>query len=313
MNDRFILESQRFSDKKVQAIRRELARKLANEDFVVVTNGSYARREASLESDLDYFVICDSEKMCRHARERLPGIKSILLKHVPKEPAPGGAFAEVEAISKMTANIGGSKDGNEKITRRILFLLEGEWLYNEAKFNRYREAVLGKYLRDSISDHQFCRFFLNDLIRYYRTICVDFEHKTREQGKAWGIRNIKLVFSRKLLYYSGILVAAETWQLTYAAKKKRVLDLLSLTPIQRIDLICGARAGQALHTYGSFLERLGDKSMRAMLEKVPGERERQPEAFRSFKNDGHHFSWMLSKLLKDTYDSAHPIHNGLIV
>jgi hypothetical protein len=262
---------------------------------------------------LDYFLICDSERAGRNAQTKLVEIKKILHKHVGKEPARDGAFGEIEVISTMTSNIGGSKDDNGKITRRLLFLLEGEWLYNEEKFNAYRDAVLAKYLRRSISDHQFCRFLLNDLIRYYRTICVDFEHKTQEQGKAWGTRNIKLIFSRKLLYFSGILMAAETWQLTYDAKRQRVMDLLRLTPIRRIDRICGQRAGQALHAYGSFLERLEDRKIRGMLENVTDVRDKQPEAFRSFKNDGHHFSWMLAKLLKDTYDSAHPIHNGLIV
>jgi hypothetical protein len=50
-----------------------------------------------------------------------------------------------------------------------------------------------------------------------------------------------------------------------------------------------------------------------MLEDVPEKRDDQPQEFRGFKNEGHHFSWMLVKLLKDSYDSSHPIHNALVV
>jgi predicted nucleotidyltransferase len=307
-----IARGERFSRDIVERLRADLAKALRNKPFAIVANGSYARGEASKESDLDYFLICDSDKDCGEALKSLEKIKAVLKKHVHKPPAAGGAFGQVESISGMTVNIGGPKDDNAKITRRILFLLEGEWLYNEKRFNDYRDAVLSKYLHRNITDHQFCRFLLNDLIRYYRTICVDFEHKTQEQGKAWGTRNIKLVFSRKLIYFTGILIAAESWQQTYEAKRQRVLKLLGMTPIQRVVCVCGGRAKQALDCYESFLVRMADKSVRAMLEKV-SKQGKQPEEFRTFKNDGHHFSWMLVKLLKETYDSSHPIHNALVV
>ena len=85
-----------------------------------------------------------------------------------------------------------------------------------------------------------------------------------------------------------------------------------MTPIRRIERICGQQADKALDSYGDFLRKLGDHEIREMLKNVkPGPD--QPEQFRLLKNDGHHFSWMLSKLLKDTYDLSHPIHNALVV
>jgi hypothetical protein len=153
---------------------------------------------------------------------------------------------------------------------------------------------------------------LNDFIRYYRTICVDFEHKTQEQGKSWGSRNIKLIFSRKLLYFSGILVTAETWQHTYKVKLERIRNLLALTPARRVRAICGTRADPVLNAYGEFLRKMRDPSVRTMLDKTSETRSDQSAEFRTFKNEGHHFTWMLAKLLRDTYDSSHPIHNALI-
>jgi len=44
------------------------------------------------------------------------------------------------------------------------------------------------------------RFLLNDLVRYWRTMAVDFAAKRRErEGAGWGLRNFKLRMSRKLI------------------------------------------------------------------------------------------------------------------
>jgi hypothetical protein len=82
----------------------------------------------------------------------------------------------------------------------MLLLLEGEWLVNEAGFHSLRREILQRYIGDKMTDHQLSLFLLNDVIRYYRTMAVDYEFKTNEgdKPKPWGIRNIKLVFSRKL-------------------------------------------------------------------------------------------------------------------
>ena len=63
-----------------------------------------------------------------------------------------------------------------------------------------RREILERYVANEIADHQLALFLLNDIIRYYRTVAVDYEFKTieNEDPKPWALRNIKLVFSRKL-------------------------------------------------------------------------------------------------------------------
>lgn len=225
-------------------------------------------------------------------------------------PSGDGAFSHLHSIDRMLTNVGGNNDTTEMLTRRMLFLLECEWLYNKSAYSELFNGIIEKYVNTKITQHQMCRFLLNDLIRYYRTICVDFEYKTNEKNKSWGDRNIKLMFSRKLLYFSGVLTIAETVQHTYSTKRNILKNKFSMTPIERIKDICGIKANKVLTMYDDFLQGLSDPDVRDMLNKVVKIDEQSPE-FRDFKNKGHHYTWELSRLLCATYDVSHPIHHAL--
>jgi predicted nucleotidyltransferase len=311
--------AKRHSEDKLAALRSSLSHLVPPRE-VVLTCGSYARREASNESDIDFFVLTQQSAPAdgRHFEaDTLPwfeGVKAAINEVVRIEPAEGGAFSNVESSNVMLHNIGGEQDNNAKMTRRMLFLLEGEWLFNSEGLKAVRRQILERYIGSGISDHQLALFLLNDIIRYYRTMAVDYEFKTGEgpTPKPWGIRNIKLVFSRKLLYASGLFSVGRTADRAWAQKIDLLETLFNMPVIDRMISICGESKMEAvLASYDHFLQRLEDSAVRERLKNLKRE-EREDPLFRELKNEGHNFTRELMKLFEATFDSTHPIHRAVI-
>ncbi len=305
----------KYSDDVIASFRRELSG--SEPQFpgcTVVISGSFARREASEHSDVDYFILHDEGTVSDAQLETLrrqvnTAIESAKL----RPPAAGGAFAEKESVTVFLKNVGGGEDPNQKLTRRMLFMLEGLPLMGQDKFDEVRKRLVADvYAKSDLADHQITRFFLNDLIRYWRTIGVDFEFKTSEAHKPWGTRNLKLAFSRKLLYFSGVLMVAETAQRTPTEKARVLLELSAIDAIARVEKVCGDEGAKALRMYEQFLSKLSDEHFRQLADTATPDRKQQPLEFRDLKNLGQYFSWELDRLLHVVYGSGHPIHHALI-
>lgn len=308
-----IKEAWTYSNEKISELRAAVAKsRKIDKSVSVVTVGSFARREASRCSDLDFFIISDKTISEDDSRVMCEEMSRIAKRLGIRDPSPGGAFAQCTTGSALLSKIGGASDSNKSLTLRMLFLLESEWLSGQDYYEKtFKDAVI-RYIGDLITQHQLCLFLLNDIIRYYRTICVDFEQKTSGTGgKSWGDRNIKLMFSRKLLYFIGIISVAETAQHTCEKKREILADCLRKTPIERIAMVCQIHSAQVLDRYDGFLKFLSDPGNRASLAGTTADRSCHSESFRLMKNGGHHFSWELDRLLGLVYHSGHPIHHAL--
>jgi hypothetical protein len=304
--------AKQFSNEKLDKLRTSVAPLVPQEEMVFI-NGSYARREASAGSDIDFYIVTrrDDATEPDWAEKVRDAISAI----VPVEPAADGAFARVEPRDTLLRNIGGEYDDNHNLTRRMLLLLEGEWLFNESGLKDVRRSILERYIAEGMTDHQLALFLLNDIVRYYRTMAVDYEFKTVEEQKAkpWGIRNIKLVFSRKLLYASGLFSVALTADQTRERKIHILEQLFDLPVIDRMKQICGAtKSERMLTSYDHFLAKLEDRKVRERLKSLDKENGRKDDLFRELKNEGHHFTRELLKLFEETFDSTHPIRRAIV-
>ena len=142
--------SSKFTEDKLEEIRDRL-KELPLDDSAVLVYGSFARREASAQSDIDYVMVSDGKEMVPDLSER---VRTEIGSIVPNSPSEDGAFGEPVNRRDILANIGGDDDSNKNITRRILLLLEGEWLFNKEGLQGFRREILERYIGEGMTDHQ---------------------------------------------------------------------------------------------------------------------------------------------------------------
>lgn len=319
-----ICERALYSEEKISALRSGMAgifnASKYKDNITIVVTGSFGRYEASEESDLDLFVFFDVDDVLEEAiPEELGKLRTLISEHVKKDTGDTGTFGleDKTVFSEMLSNIGGDLDDNKSLTRRMLMLLEGEWLYGGDRLQTYRKRLLERYIKEDSPDGYLSKFFLNEIIRYYRTIATDFEHKVTEDRKPWGLRSLKLRFSRKLLYFGGIVTVAEISQLDRNQKVEKAEELLRVPVLDRIArLSCehgtSTDARRIMATYESFIGSISDAETRASLESVEKEKRHENEAYRELRELSQRFSGNLASWIENKYSANHEIHHSLI-
>lgn len=105
----------------------------------------------------------------------------------------------------MSEHIGLDDDTNHNLTRRLMLLEESVSLLDPAKHDALLTSILDGYLigYDDGVKPGVPRFLLNDVIRYWRTLAVDYQAKVwGGTTDGWGLRYLKLIVSRKLTFAS---------------------------------------------------------------------------------------------------------------
>jgi predicted nucleotidyltransferase/predicted transcriptional regulator len=304
----------KYSEDVVSKIREDLSAVFSgNLNIAVVVTGSFGRNEASEASDMDWFVVVNKQLETSETEFVVTSIEKIVNEYVKKNVGDTGTFGGIVTKDELLVNFGGDEDTNQKFTRRMLYLLESKWLLNESLYNELKDDILSRYIKVGVTDSGLNRFILNDVIRYYRTICTDYEFKVYENDKKWGVRKIKLRFSRKLLYFSGLITVASTGSMSRDLKLKKTEELLSLSPIDRIQEIFGKeQTSKMMSYYSEFLENISSDDVRQSLDEVKRENRNQNEHYRNLKNLSEHFNWEMEKCFVQGFPPSHPIHAAMI-
>ncbi len=178
-----------------------------NSGIDVVFLGSYGRGEATKGSDRDYLVILHRLVNPSVPPDFIIEVERICTEIGIPKPGGGGLFAEIAIALELYIRIGLEIDTNVNISRRLLLLMESVSVYSVAAHEDLIKKIIDRYCIDHDEDlsqanpARVPRFLLNDLVRYWRTIAVDFGAKRwRALADDWHVRYGKLLVSRKILF-----------------------------------------------------------------------------------------------------------------
>jgi hypothetical protein len=320
-----LLEARARSERGLNVLQRDLAEMQLPEQTSVVLLGSWGRAEVTGVSDLDWLLVdASAEGAPRTDGEPIPraqlaldpefagaplqadldGLADIMQRH-GAEPGSQGTFGTKVAVADL-AKIGLDGDSNQNLTRRMLLLLESIPATGPEHHAQAMRRVVNAYVANATKDFRPPRFLLNDLIRYWRTIAVDFEGKRREQeDRKWAVRNVKLRTARKVLFMGGLLPVLACRNLPADEMSAYLLDQFSAPATDRIAHAFLAwdamdEGVRSLAAYDAVLARLAEPDTRRRLDALDYEHARSDSLFLELRRLGHELESGLLSLLFET-------------
>ena len=201
------------ANKQVEKIKTEFSEQLDKEKYSHITiycGGSLGRGDVGKKSDLDLFILSKNNS----GEERRLDILKLLTKIITINDKLGypefsndGQFITVYSFPEMLEALGSPKDDNENLfTVRMLLLLESKCIFNEDIYKQFIRDTIDHYFRDRRGKKTFKPLFiLNDLLRFWRTLCLNYELIRDNKERPWRKKNINLKFSRMLTVFATVL------------------------------------------------------------------------------------------------------------
>lgn len=241
----------------------------------VYATGSFSRGEANLHSDLDLFIV----GKVKGDKPALGGLNEILVKAdliratralgIPDFSGEGEYLAHY-TVDQLVKTLGKPEDDvTNTFTARLLLLLESSPLIGAPVYSEVIPSVIQAYWRD-YDDHksEFVPGFLaNDILRMWRTFCVNYEARTQsappDKKAKRKLKNYKLKHSRLLTCYSALLYLQVLFLKNHTVTPADAAGMVALTPTQRLEWLleqkevshAGHNVNELLTLYEEFLKR----------------------------------------------------------
>lgn len=276
------LESRRkYTEETMETLLRSLshAQNSFGSKACVYVTGSFGRNEAGSNSDLDLFIVgrrisdpgADRQNVLRRLDEIC--LKAGLIKATRECGLPefdgDGRFLVRHSIVDLVKTLGQPHDDAlNTFTARLLLILESRPLIGVEIYHETIEEIIAEYWAnyESHATDFLPAFLANDILRLWRTFCVNYEAFTERQPKEKRtkrkLKNYKLKHSRLLTCYSSIIFLLAKYNLCQTVTLNDAKEMTSLAPLERLQWVrkstffapAHEALDRALANYDRFLE-----------------------------------------------------------
>ncbi|MDE0378631.1 MAG: DUF294 nucleotidyltransferase-like domain-containing protein [Rhodospirillales bacterium] len=243
--------------------------------FVVV--GSVGRSEALAASDLDLVPIARTDQALEEYALRDAELRRRLCQTLKVKVSRGKNLTKAGTIGSLVEreSIGGENDNSQNLTKRMLVLTESQQVGEGYELKVVKREILKAYEGEERSRGRHVLSLCNDIARYYRTLCIEYKTKADSESENWSTRNLKLRHSRKIWYFSSIVLfakLAEQFPRGDCGYTSKLLQELEVSPVARLARALkdtqGVELGRLLETYAFFLRFMSEPSHRQRLSDV---------------------------------------------
>lgn len=239
------------------------AESLLGGNACLYVTGSFGRGEASPSSDLDVFLVGLSStddpprRLFSHLSEIRIFARLIDAAEEAKFPdfSNDGEYLRHHSVHHLIKSLGRPDDDYANaLTARLLLLLESKPLLGKTVWEHAIREVIAEYWRDFKGNETNFRpsFLANDILRLWRTFCVNYEARTSTVPDAKRFKrrakNYKLKHSRLLTCYSALLHLMAQHSEKGTVTPDDAFAMVGMTPTERIENLLSRDAHQKAHS-----------------------------------------------------------------
>ena len=282
-----------FSCEFLNYLSKECKQGLSRNVETVAVAGSFGRLEGSRESDADYIMIVKDPNV-QSVQEDRDTLQNAIQKYGVSPPNKSGVFSQPRSKTQLLDPIGKTEERVDELGKRMLLLLESRPIYRPSGFQHFLDELFSRYSEyvTTDPDKEFA-FLANDLMRYFRFICVNYQASFWRQNEKWALRNLKLRHSRIVMYSGLLFLIGEASKHNGARKLATVLDHLHYTPLERLAWVYEQNGDggffRILGLYNVFISRLSDAAWRSQLKDVEYDDRYSVPAFAELKANSDAF------------------------
>lgn len=231
---------------------------------------------------------------------------------VPRFSGDGEHLAHY-AAQELIGKLGTAEDDVlNTFTARLLLLLESKSLLGPRVHAEVIRAAIEAYWRDYDGhESDFAPGFLaNDIIRLWRTFCVNYEARTQsepaEKKAKRKLKNYKLKHSRLLTCYSALLYLLAVFTVKGTVSQESAVEMSALTPTERLERLptlvetaTPQNVGRIIGCYEKFLRETDAPDSELLV------RFQDPERIRTYAIDARAMGDAVHELLRDVGNDSH--------